>query len=153
MNLQSLPSGKRSLIASIKYAPSVCIVSLYSRGHLLHGSFPSFRDGARGTPAWSVAKPSLTAETVPEPPQYHINYVWGPVLAVAPASHASVRGQEGRRTLHAICSHSLCPGETEAKGKRTTEDLVTEPVKPSVGVGDLYPFSSQIEKPAVGSKK
>lgn len=55
--------------------------------------------------------------------------------------------------MHAICSHSLCPGETEAKGKRTTEDLVTEPVKPSVGVGDLYPFSSQIEKPAVGSKK
>lgn len=63
----------------------------YSHGHLLHGSFPSFRDGDRGTPAWSVAKPNLTAEPVLEPPQCHINYVWGPAHAVAPASHARIR--------------------------------------------------------------
>lgn len=57
-----------------------------------------------------------------------------------------------RRTLHAILSHSPCPGETEAKGKRTTKDLVTKPVRPSVDVGDVYPFTSQIEKSAVGTK-
>lgn len=48
------------------------------------------------------------------------------------------------RTLHAVWSHSACPGE--AKGKRTTEALVTEPAGLSVGVGDVCPFTSQIEK-------
>lgn len=58
-----------------------------------------------------------------------------------------------RRTLYAVWSHSPCPGETEAKEKRTTKDPVTEPVRPSVDVGDRYPFTSQIEKSAARTKK
>lgn len=117
---------------------------LASSMHLLHAqsyvfSFPPFRDGDRWTPTWSVAKPSLTAETVPEPPQCHMNWVWGPAPAVAPASPKGLGGLQARFPSF--------------KPRRTTKDLVTEPVRLSVAMGDLYPFTPQTEKSAVESKK
>lgn len=36
---------------------------------------------------------------------------------------------------------------------REPQKTVTEPVRPSVDVGDGYPFTSQIEKSAAGTKK